>query len=125
MDILVSNDKPDCENATPLEHPCSDGVSSSVPEGQVPVEVQETTNEGDSESVSERQVQVEMPVTDSFTHCLLQNATHLDLPSSVDQSDRSSIDAPVLDGVLSSKPCQAVCSTSCQDTISLSNPPLE
>jgi len=40
-------------------------------------------------------------------------------------SDRGSIDAPVLDGVLSLKPCQADCSTSCQEKISLSNPPLE
>ncbi|XP_004487086.3 uncharacterized protein, partial [Cicer arietinum] len=105
----------------------SDGVSSSVPEGQIPVELQETTNEGDSVSVSERQVPVEMPVTANFTDCLLQNATTLlNPPSSVNQiSERGSLDVPVLDGVLSSRPFQAVCSTSFQDTISLSNPPLE
>jgi len=76
--------------------------------------------------VSEIHVRVEMPVTFNFADCLLQNATHLNPPSSMDQiSDRFSIDAPVLDGVLSLKPCQADCSTSCQEKNSLSNPPLE
>jgi hypothetical protein len=78
--------------------------------------VQETTDVGDFVSVSERHARVEMPVTDNFTDCRLQNAFHLNPPSSVDQIS-GSIDVPVLDGVLSSKPCQ--------DTNSLSNPPLE
>ncbi|XP_058780148.1 helicase protein MOM1-like isoform X2 [Vicia villosa] len=116
---------PVCENGTHLNHQYS-GVPSSVPERQTSVEVQETNNEGDSVSVSERQVRVEMPVAVNFTDCLLQKVTHLNPPSSVDQIfDRSSIDVPVLDGVLSSKPCQVACSTSCGDTISPSNPPLE
>ena len=115
----------DCENATHLVHQCSDGVSSGV-EGKTLVEVQETTDAGDSVSVLERQVRVEMPMTDNFSDCRLQNETNLNPPSSEDQiSDRVSIDVPVIDGVLSSKPCQAVGLTSCQDTNSLSNPPLE
>ncbi|RHN75974.1 putative DNA helicase [Medicago truncatula] len=116
---------PDYENATHTEHQCSDGVSSGV-EGQIPVELQETTDKGDSVSISERQVQVEMPVTDNSTDCQLENANQLNPPSSMDQtSDKVSIDVPVVDGVLSSKPCQAVGLTGCQDKISLSNPPLE
>ncbi|RHN75970.1 hypothetical protein MtrunA17_Chr2g0326941 [Medicago truncatula] len=112
MPSLGNTCLPDCENATHLEHQCSDGVSSSIPEGKILVEVQETNNEGDSMCVSEIHVQVEMPVTDSVTDCLLQNATHLNPPSSIDQiSDRGSIDAPVLDAVMIK--------------ISLSNPPLE
>ncbi|CAJ2660729.1 unnamed protein product [Trifolium pratense] len=112
---------PDCENATHPVHQCSDGVSSSVPEGQIPGEVQETTNGGDSVSVSERQVHVEMSEAVNFTDCLLQSP-----PSYVAQiSDRGSIDVPVIDGVSSPRPCQAACSTSCRDTISLSKPPLE
>lgn len=96
-----------------VEHRNSDGVSSSVPEGKFPVEVQETTNEGDCASVLERQVPVQMPVTVNSTNCL-QNATPLNPPSSVDQiSGRSSLDIPVLDSVLSSRPC------------SLLNPPLQ
>jgi hypothetical protein len=126
MPSLGTTCLPDCENVTHPLHQCSDGGSSRVPAGQIPGEVQETTNVGDSVSVSERQVQVEMSEAVNFTDCLLQNATHLNPPSSVAQiSDRGSIDVPVLDGVSSSRPCQAVCSTSCRDTISLSNPPLE
>jgi len=48
MPCLGNTSLPNCENATHLEHQCSDGVSSSIPEGQILVEVQETTNEGDS-----------------------------------------------------------------------------
>ena len=125
MSSIGTTSLPDYENVIHTEHRCSDGVSSGV-EGQIPVEVQETTDKGDSVSVSERQVQVEMPATDNFTDCQLQNATQLNPPSSMDQiSDRVSIDVPVVDGVLSSMPCQAVGLTSCQDKISLSNPPLE
>ena len=121
---LGTRSLPDFENSTHIEHRCSDGVSSGV-EGKIPVEVQETTDKRDSVSISERQVQVEMPATDNYTDCQLQNATQLNPPSSMDQiSDRVSIDVPVVDDVLS-KPCQADCSTSCQDKISLSNPPLE
>ncbi|XP_050883884.1 helicase protein MOM1 isoform X3 [Lathyrus oleraceus] len=126
MPSLGTKCLPVCENGTHLNHQYSDGVPSSVPERQISVEVQETNNEGDYVSVSERQVRVEMPAAVNFTDCLVQNATHLNPPSSVDKiSDRSSIDVPVLDGVLSSRPCQVACSTSCGDTISLSNPPLE
>ncbi|KAL5082395.1 hypothetical protein RYX36_010816 [Vicia faba] len=115
-----------CENGTHLNHQYCGGVPSSVPEGQISVEVQETNNEGDYVNVSESQVRVEMPAAVNFTDCLLQNATHLNPPSYVDQiSGRSSIGVPVLDGVLSSRPCQVACSNSCGDTISLSNPPLE
>ncbi|KAK7261333.1 hypothetical protein RIF29_27642 [Crotalaria pallida] len=90
----------------PLEHQVP-GVSSSLHDGQIPLEVPDTSHEEDTVSLLEREVPAEMPGMVKFTECQA-NTTPVDTPPSRNQiSDKDSLNVPVLDDVLSSRPCGA------------------
>ena len=108
----------------PLEYQNPDGVSLSIPDGQIPTELPESSHEEDRASVSEREVHVETPGMVNFTKCP-GNTTPNPLSSMDQTSDRGSINVPVLDSVLSSRPCQAASPRDGPGSISLLNPPLE
>ncbi|TKY67201.1 Helicase protein MOM1 [Spatholobus suberectus] len=88
-------------NQPSLEKQNPDGVSSSIPSGQIPVEVSETSHERATVNVLDGEEAVGMPGTVNCT----------DYPGNVTLNS-SSIDqisdgGPVLDGDLSSGPCTA------------------
>ncbi|KAE9585765.1 putative DNA helicase chromatin remodeling SNF2 family [Lupinus albus] len=97
-DITLSN--------LPVEHQNPDRVSSCVHDGQFPVEVPETIHEWRTVSVLERVIPAEMLRVVNFTDCPA-NATPMDNPSENQISIGDSIDVPVLDNVLSSRPSGA------------------
>ncbi|CAL0332295.1 unnamed protein product [Lupinus luteus] len=89
---------------SPLEHQNPDGISSCIHDRQFPVEVPETVDEWRTVSVLEREIPAEMPGVSNFTDCPA-NATPVDIPSENQISIGDSIDVPVLDNGLSSRPC--------------------
>ncbi|KAJ1409234.1 SNF2-like, N-terminal domain superfamily [Sesbania bispinosa] len=120
--IHVADDYNGSYNSVPVSSPLSDerigdGAIVNVLDREAPL--------GMPGTASQVMVPVETPVMVNFTSCL-KNAAHLNPPSSADQiSDRDSLDVPVLDSDLASRPCQAASSSSGPVTISLSNLPLE
>ncbi|OIW09132.1 hypothetical protein TanjilG_11270 [Lupinus angustifolius] len=91
---------------SPLEHQNRDGVSSCIHDGQFPVEVPETIHEWRTVSVLEREIPAEIPGVANFTDCPA-SATPVDNPSENQITIGDSVDVPVLDNVLSSRPCGA------------------
>ncbi|XP_061376668.1 uncharacterized protein LOC133318648 [Gastrolobium bilobum] len=114
---------PDSENATHIQEADDCNGSNNSFTQNSPLS-DERIADGSIISVLDKKAHLGMPGTSNGTDCP-EKVTAVDHLSSMEQISEGSINVPVLDSVLSSRPCQAASPSISPATVSLLNPPLE